>query len=231
MRASRLASGPMPSGNSAVATTKKASTTATSPGRRNTSRRSRGNSAAKPLIDPRSKVRAPEIFERRMRGGDREAAIVEMALRAPRARLPATAASSAFKGSSSSQSGASAATTRASAARRRWPADSVRTARRRAAQIERRQGIVDARGVGHLIAQPLGRPAIFSARVRSPFSPSRWPSQASWHRQASRSAPTSAPCQSIVPASARPSRASARSRVVLPLPLRPVSTSNSPPCQ
>ena len=68
----------------------------------------------------------------------------------------------------------------------------------------------------------------FSRTERSPLRPSRWPSQASRPRQASGSARTSAPCQRMVPASGRTSRASARNRVVLPLPLRPVSASSSP---
>ena len=227
MRASTLASGPMPSGNSTVATTKKASTTATSPGRRHTSRRSRAIRAVKPLTSRRSKVRAPEIFS-----GAWVAAIARPP--SPRwlsritRRASCESASSAFRGSSSSQSGAADATTRASATRRRWPADRVRTARAASGVSPNAARASSMRAAS--VASPRRRWATkrFSRTERSPLRPSWWPSHPSEMRQASRSTATSAPCQEIVPASAGTSRASARSRVVLPLPLGPVSTSNSP---
>ena len=125
--------------NSTVATTKKASTTATSPGRRQTRRRSRASRARKPSSrcssrerragTPRSAwvaaIARPPCGEMLLQGGAkgrlrRRVERVQRLVEQPERRLRS-------------------ATTRASATRRRWPADRVRTGRSRQSGRDRRR--------------------------------------------------------------------------------------------
>ena len=175
-------------GNSTVATTKKASTTATSPGRRQTRRRSRATRAVKPVTRScPARARADAACRdrhgwRRWRGRRRarwsRSAVPQRRLRRRIERVqrlveqPQRAPATAPRGRAP-RGGAGRPTGCA-------PAGSPELARSKAASA------ASSRSCAGGAPRRRSATSRFSRTERSPFRPSRWPSQASRPRQVSR---------------------------------------------